>query len=147
MSWITGLIGAILAAIASWAMGYLQPGAAVGAGGVAVNGQTATLLLSLLGFYLPRLVTASLANSLRSVWERFRSLKPSTNESAAATQRASECALFFRQILKDDNEAQVLIDELLTRSTRVCSGITGVAGLSVQAGDGGVLFSQKKAEN
>ena len=144
MSWITGLIGAIIAAIACWAMGYLQPGAEVGGGGVAVNGQVATLLMSLLGFQLPKLAPESWKDGLKRAFDRFRALKPPETETAkTATQRASEAALFFRQVLKEDQEAQVLIDELLTRSTRVCSGIANTPALTVGVDETGVNFFKK----
>lgn len=149
-----GILGAIVGAALSWFLGYLQPGAFVGAGGVAVHGGVASLGLSAL---LAALGSVAGSARLKNLFDRLGKphvlppdpgkAPPETDKAVAYTAKVSDSILFFRTLLKSDDEAQVLIDELLVRSTRICSGVDPVPDFTVSIEkSGGVKFGEKKTK-
>jgi len=143
VGWSAGLAGAaLLAAI----LGYWSSGSIVGAGGVGIYGWVAGLIM----MFFTSIVGAVLGfvwhwKQLWPLGERkakpVESLQVSLPE---LTAEAGRCALFFRGILAEDPQAQVLIDELLVRATRAACGVKTDADYEVNIAKSGVVNFQPK---
>jgi len=155
--WFIGLIGGALLALI---MGYWSSGSVVGFGGVGVYGWVAALFLMFMGS-----LTGAVSGfgwqwlklwpfSERKLLPIGPALPVNRNETvvkernlAELTAEAGRCALFFRGILAEDTQAQVLIDELLVRATRAACGVKTDADYQVQISkSGGVNFTPKAEE-
>jgi len=140
--WFAGLIGgALFAAV----LGYWSSGAVVGFSGVGIYGWAAGLLLMFAGS-----VTGAVAGYFgrNMKWPfKKKAVDATSRDLAALTAEAGRCALFFRGILSEDTQAQVLIDELLVRATRAACGVKTDADYQVQiTKSGGVNFQPKSEE-
>jgi len=141
--WFAGLIGgALFAAV----LGYWSSGAVVGFGGVGIYGWVAGLLLMFAGSSTGA-VAGYFGRNLKLWPFKKKAVDSTSKDLAALTAEAGRCALFFRGILSEDTQAQVLIDELLVRATRAACGVKTDADYQVQiTKSGGVNFQPKSEE-
>lgn len=150
MKYITGLVGwfvgLIVSGLLTAILGYWSSGAVVGFAGVGVYGWVAALFM----MFWVSFTTGALAFGWHwnQIWP-FGERKARPVESVQVslpelTAEAGRCALFFRGILAEDPQAQVLIDELLVRATRAACGVKTDADYEVNIAKSGVVNFQPK---